>query len=130
SPAGSSSWPGSSSRRRRPRPSEAGRRRPTKTRRQRPIGAEVESAAETPAPRAEIVFLDDDFAVVDKPAGLVVHPAPSRRGETLVSQLEGLLGGGPEAERAGIVHRLDRDTSGLMVVARNDAAHAALQGQI
>jgi 23S rRNA pseudouridine1911/1915/1917 synthase len=85
---------------------------------------------ETAAPRAEILHLDDEFAVIDKPAGLVVHPAPSHRGETLVSQLEGLLAGGPEQARAGIVHRLDRGTSGLMVVARSDAAHAALQAQI
>ena len=77
-----------------------------------------------------IVHLDDDLAVVDKPAGLVVHPAPSHTGPTLVSELGDLLGGGEEAERPGIVHRLDKDTSGLLVVARNDAAHAALQAQV
>jgi 23S rRNA pseudouridine1911/1915/1917 synthase len=77
-----------------------------------------------------IVHLDDDLAVVDKPAGLVVHPAPSHSGPTLVSELGDLLGGGDEAERPGIVHRLDKDTSGLLVVARNDAAHAALQAQV
>jgi len=77
-----------------------------------------------------IVHVDDDLAVVDKPAGLVVHPAPSHTGPTLVSELGDLLGGGEEAERPGIVHRLDKDTSGLLVVARNDAAHAALQAQV
>ena len=78
-------------------------------------------------PEAEqlIVHLDDDLAVIDKPAGLVVHSAPSHKGETLVDLLEGTLGGG-ESARPGIVHRLDKDTSGLMVVARNDQAHREL----
>jgi 23S rRNA pseudouridine1911/1915/1917 synthase len=78
-------------------------------------------------PEAErlIVHLDDDLAVVEKPAGLVVHSAPSHKGETLVELLEGMLGGG-EAARPGIVHRLDKDTSGLMVVARNERAHKEL----
>jgi 23S rRNA pseudouridine1911/1915/1917 synthase len=74
-----------------------------------------------------VVHLDEDLAVVDKPAGLVVHPAPSHRGPTLVSELEGVLGGGGDPQRPGIIHRLDRGTSGLLVVARSDAAHAALQ---
>ncbi|MFI5027891.1 MAG: RluA family pseudouridine synthase [Solirubrobacterales bacterium] len=77
--------------------------------------------------KLEIVHLDPDLAVVDKPAGLVVHPAPSHSGPTLVSELEGILGGGGDPERPGIVHRLDRGTSGLLVVARSDEAHAALQ---
>jgi 23S rRNA pseudouridine1911/1915/1917 synthase len=81
------------------------------------------------AERARIVHLDDDLIVVDKPRDLVVHPAPSHRGETLVDQLAELAGGG-EIPRPGIVHRLDRDTSGLMVVARNEGAHAALSEQI
>jgi 23S rRNA pseudouridine1911/1915/1917 synthase len=72
-----------------------------------------------------IVHLDDDLAVIDKPAGLVVHSAPSHRGETLVDLLSGIAGGG-EADRPGIVHRLDKDTSGLMLVARNEATHRAL----
>jgi 23S rRNA pseudouridine1911/1915/1917 synthase len=80
-----------------------------------------------PAPR--IVHLDEALAVVDKPAGLVVHPAPSHRGPTLVSELAEVLGGG-DPERPGIVHRLDKGTSGLLVVARDDAAHAALQAQV
>jgi 23S rRNA pseudouridine1911/1915/1917 synthase len=77
-----------------------------------------------------VVYVDDSLAVVDKPAGLVVHPAPSHRGPTLVSELGELLGGGAEAERPGIVHRLDKGTSGLLVVARDDEAHAALQAQV
>jgi 23S rRNA pseudouridine1911/1915/1917 synthase len=64
--------------------------------------------------------------VVDKPAGLVVHPARGHREGTLAQLLAGEAAGG-EAERAGIVHRLDRHTSGLMVVARSEQAHARLQ---
>src|SRR4051795_6913786 len=77
-----------------------------------------------------IVHVDDDLAVVDKPAGMVVHPAPSHRGTTLVDELGELLGGGADPERPGIVHRLDKGTSGLLVVARSDEAHAALQRQV
>ncbi len=84
----------------------------------------------SPGLTPRIVFSDDELAVVDKPAGLVVHPAPSHRGPTLVSELEDLLGGGGDPERPGIVHRLDKGTSGLLVVARTDAAHAALQAQV
>jgi len=77
-----------------------------------------------------VVYRDEALAVVDKPAGLVVHPAPSHRGPTLVDELGDLLGGGAEPERPGIVHRLDKGTSGLLVVARTDAAHAALQEMV
>jgi 23S rRNA pseudouridine1911/1915/1917 synthase len=77
-----------------------------------------------------IVHLDDSLAVVEKPAGLVVHPAPSHSGPTLVSELSEILGGGEDPVRPGIVHRLDKGTSGLMVVARDDATHAALQEQV
>jgi 23S rRNA pseudouridine1911/1915/1917 synthase len=77
-----------------------------------------------------IVHVDEALAVVDKPAGLVVHPAPSHRGPTLVDELGELLGGGADPERPGIVHRLDKDTSGLLLVARSDEAHAALQAQV
>jgi 23S rRNA pseudouridine1911/1915/1917 synthase len=82
-------------------------------------------------PEAErlIVHLDEDLAVIEKPAGMVVHTAPSHRGETLVDVLEGIAGGG-EGTRPGIVHRLDKDTSGLMIVARNDESHRALAGQV
>ncbi len=77
-----------------------------------------------------VVHLDEALAVVDKPAGLVVHPAPSHRGPTLVEELGEILGGGEDPQRPGIVHRLDKGTSGLLVVARTDAAHAALQAQV
>jgi 23S rRNA pseudouridine1911/1915/1917 synthase len=82
-------------------------------------------------PEAErlIVHLDGDLAVIEKPAGLVVHSAPSHRGETLVDLLGGIAGGG-EGSRAGIVHRLDKDTSGLMLVARNEEAHRELARQV
>jgi 23S rRNA pseudouridine1911/1915/1917 synthase len=78
---------------------------------------------------AEIVFSDESLVVVDKPPGLVVHPAPGHRGETLVDSLRGVAGGGDPA-RPGIVHRLDRDTSGLLVVARSEAAHRNLARQV
>ncbi len=81
-------------------------------------------------PRLRVVHLDDALAVVDKPAGLVVHPAPSHTGPTLVDELGEILGGGADPERPGIVHRLDKGTSGLLVVARDDEAHAALQEQV
>jgi 23S rRNA pseudouridine1911/1915/1917 synthase len=76
-----------------------------------------------------IVHLDDDLAVVEKPAGIVVHPAGPHKEETLVELLGGIAGGG-ESGRPGIVHRLDKDTSGLMLVARNDATHRALAAQV
>jgi 23S rRNA pseudouridine1911/1915/1917 synthase len=76
-----------------------------------------------------IVYVDEVLAVVDKPAGLVVHPAPSHSGPTLVDELGDLLGGG-EPGRPGIVHRLDKGTSGLLVVARSESAHTALQAQV
>src|SRR5207237_5988201 len=76
-----------------------------------------------------IAFEDEHLVVVDKPAGLVVHPAPGHATGTLVHGLVGVAGGGEE-ERPGIVHRLDRDTSGLMVVARSAEAHRRLQGLV
>lgn len=81
-------------------------------------------------PELRIVHQDEWLAVVDKPAGLVVHPAPSHSGTTLVDELAEILGGGADPERPGIVHRLDKGTSGLLVVARDDATHAALQEQV
>ena len=82
-------------------------------------------------PEAErlIVHLDEDLAVIEKPAGLVVHSAPSHHGETLVDLLDGIAGGG-EGDRPGIVHRLDKDTSGLMLVARNARTHKALSAAV
>lgn len=79
--------------------------------------------------RELVVHVDDRLAVVDKPAGLVVHAAPGHRGETLVDVLGDLLGGG-ESQRPGIVHRLDKDTSGLMLVARDEEAHRRLAAMI
>jgi 23S rRNA pseudouridine1911/1915/1917 synthase len=89
-----------------------------------------EEPAEEPAQVPfETVFEDDELLVIDKPAGVVVHPAPGHRGGTLAEALRGRTAGGPAARR-GIVHRLDRDTSGLMVVAKSEQAHAALQRMI
>jgi 23S rRNA pseudouridine1911/1915/1917 synthase len=79
-----------------------------------------------------VVYEDDALAVIDKPAGLVVHPAPGHWDDTLVNALVArgtTLSGGAEG-RPGIVHRLDRDTSGLMVVAKTDIAHRRLSHAI
>jgi 23S rRNA pseudouridine1911/1915/1917 synthase len=65
--------------------------------------------------------------VVDKPAGVVVHPARGHRTGTLAQALAGRAAGGEEPWRAGVVHRLDRDTSGLLVVAKSDPVHRALK---
>ena len=81
-------------------------------------------------PALRVVHSDEALAVVDKPAGLVVHAAPGHHGTTLVDELGELLGGGADPDRPGIVHRLDKDTSGLMLVARNSAAHRALSAAI
>jgi 23S rRNA pseudouridine1911/1915/1917 synthase len=75
----------------------------------------------------EVAFEDDHLLVIDKPAGVVVHPAPGHETGTLVQALEGRVAGGDESWRPGIVHRLDMDTSGLLVVAKSDAVHRALQ---
>lgn len=80
-----------------------------------------------------VVHEDEDIVVVDKAAGMVVHPAPGNWSGTLVNALLGrgealADGGGPE--RAGLVHRLDKETSGLLVVAKTDRAHKSLSGQI
>jgi 23S rRNA pseudouridine1911/1915/1917 synthase len=95
--------------------------------------AEEEHAA--PAAVAEAVpftirYEDEELLVVDKPAGVVVHPARGHRGATLSETLAGRAAGGEDPARAGIVHRLDRDTSGLLVVAKSEAAHRALQTAI
>jgi 23S rRNA pseudouridine1911/1915/1917 synthase len=82
-----------------------------------------------------IVYEDDDLLIVDKPAGMLTHPAPGHDTGTLVNAL--LARGGPDAfgtiagrHRPGIVHRLDRDTSGLLIVARHDRAQQALMAQL
>jgi 23S rRNA pseudouridine1911/1915/1917 synthase len=80
-----------------------------------------------------VVYEDEALAVIDKPSGMVVHPAPGHPAGTVADGLKqrgttwSLLGG---AERAGIVHRLDRDTSGLLVVAKTEAAHRSLARQL
>ena len=74
-----------------------------------------------------IAYEDAHLLVVDKPPGLVVHPARGHRTGTLAQLLGPAAAGGPDPERAGIVHRLDRDTSGLLLVARSDEAHRRLQ---
>jgi len=77
----------------------------------------------------DVVWGDEHLMIVDKPAGLVVHPAPGTTGPTLVHALLGRVGGGEKA-RPGVVHRLDRDTSGLLVVARDDRTLGKLQGML
>lgn len=78
-----------------------------------------------------VAYEDEHLLVVDKPAGLVVHPAGGHRSGTLVHGLLALgAAGGDDPERPGIVHRLDRDTSGLLVVARSEEAHARLSRAI
>ena len=67
----------------------------------------------------EVVYEDEHLLVIDKPAGLVVHPAAGHEGETLVNRLVGLGAAGGDPARPGIVHRLDRGTSGLLLVARS-----------
>jgi len=74
-----------------------------------------------------IAYEDEYLLVVDKPAGVVVHPARGHWVGTLAQALEGRAAGGEEPSRAGIVHRLDRDTSGLLVVAKDDSVHRALK---
>jgi 23S rRNA pseudouridine1911/1915/1917 synthase len=90
-----------------------------------------------PAPEIalRVVYEDDDLLIVDKPAGLVVHPAPGHADGTLVNALlahgtGSTWGGIAGVQRPGIVHRLDRDTSGLLMVARRDSAQASLMAQL
>jgi 23S rRNA pseudouridine1911/1915/1917 synthase len=94
------------------------------------VEAQATAGRAAQAPRFEVVYEDADLLVVDKPAGLVTHPAPGHRGPTLAEALSGRAAGGAHPERAGIVHRLDRDTSGLLVVAKTEEAHAALSDQM
>jgi 23S rRNA pseudouridine1911/1915/1917 synthase len=95
-------------------------------------GEEVELLDVVPAPATpppqppRIAWEDEHVLVVDKPAGLVVHPGAGRAAGTLVDALAGRIAGGDDPERPGIVHRLDRDTSGLMVLARTQPAHERL----
>jgi 23S rRNA pseudouridine1911/1915/1917 synthase len=92
-------------------------------------GADAELVERAAAAGIGIAYADEHLLVIDKPAGLVVHPARGHREGTLSQLLAGVAVGG-DPERPGIVHRLDRDTSGLMLVARSERAHAALQAAI
>jgi 23S rRNA pseudouridine1911/1915/1917 synthase len=80
--------------------------------------------------RFRVAYEDEHLLVIDKPAGVVVHPGHGHRTGTLVQALAGRVAGGPEPERPGVVHRLDRETSGLLVLARSEAIHAALQSAL
>jgi 23S rRNA pseudouridine1911/1915/1917 synthase len=93
---------------------------------------EPDEPAPAAAPDApyEVPYADEHLLVVDKPAGVVVHPARGHRSGTLSQALAGVAAGGDDAARAGIVHRLDRDTSGLLVVARSEAVHRALRAAL
>jgi 23S rRNA pseudouridine1911/1915/1917 synthase len=110
-----------------------------------PAGTEVRLDVPEPTPldlapstdiNLSIVYEDDDLLIVDKPAGLVVHPSPGHHaGDTLVNALLARAGGAEYGgiagvARPGIVHRLDRDTSGLLMVAKHDAAQASLMTQL
>ena len=88
---------------------------------QLPVGDPSQTAEFT------VAFEDEHLLVIDKPPGVVVHPARGHWHGTLAQALEGRSAGGEDAFRAGIVHRLDRDTSGLLVVAKSDAVHTLLK---
>jgi len=91
------------------------------------------TSTEPEAITLSVVYEDSDVVVIDKPQGMVVHPAPGNYSGTLVNALlhhvDDLSGIGGE-QRPGIVHRLDKDTTGLLVVAKNDRSHVALQQQL
>lgn len=107
-------------------------------------GAVLELVVPPPAPAepiaqpeiaVDVIYEDDDLLIVNKPSGLVVHPSAGHADGTLVNALLGrgqnlAPSGIAGVQRPGIVHRLDRDTSGLLMVARSDAAHASLQAQL
>lgn len=102
---------------------------------ERIVVLDAPGAADAPDPDAavapfQIAYEDEHLIVVDKPAGVVVHPARGHRQGTLAQALAGRVAGGGEDWRAGIVHRLDRGTSGLLVVARSDAVHRALKAAL
>jgi len=86
----------------------------------------IEHDADVPL---RVAYEDEHLLVVDKPAGVVVHPSAGHAGGTLVHGLVGVAAGGDE-ERRGIVHRLDRDTSGLLVVAKSEEAYRKLQSLV
>ena len=90
------------------------------------LPAEAPATLEPEEVDFRVAFEDEHLLIVDKPAGIVVHPGAGHGSGTLVHGLVGRAGGG-EADRPGIVHRLDRDTSGLLVVARSEEAYKRLQ---
>ncbi|MDX6691605.1 MAG: rRNA synthase [Solirubrobacteraceae bacterium] len=98
------------------------------------VVAEEEAAPEQAPERAPapfgVAWEDEHLIVVDKPAGVVVHPARGHRQGTLAQALAGRAAGGEDVWRAGIVHRLDRDTSGLLVVAKSDEVHRGLKAEL
>lgn len=96
------------------------------------IAPESQPVGEAEAARVPfaVAFEDEHLMIVDKPAGLVVHPARGHRTGTLAQALAPRASGGEDPTRAGIVHRLDRDTSGLLVVAKHDLVHRALKSQL
>ena len=94
----------------------------------RPLPPEDEPAV--PEATFAVAYEDEHLMVVDKPAGVVVHPARGHRAGTLAQALAGRAAGGDDPRRLGIVHRLDRHTSGLLVVARTEPAHAALKDML
>ena len=87
------------------------------------LAVEVDSLPEPEAMDLDIIYEDEDILVINKPAGLVVHPSKGHLKGTLVNGINGVL-------RPGIVHRIDKDTSGLLVVAKHNAAHQALAEQL
>jgi 23S rRNA pseudouridine1911/1915/1917 synthase len=95
----------------------------------------VDEPSEAPAPDVapapfRVAYEDEDVLVVDKPAGVVVHPGHGHAQGTLVQALAGRVAGGTDPARPGVVHRLDRDTSGLLVLARSEAAWASLTAML
>jgi 23S rRNA pseudouridine1911/1915/1917 synthase len=90
------------------------------------VRLDEEGGAAEVAPHS-VVFEDAHLIIVDKPAGVVVHPARGHRTQTLVQALGGRAAGGEDPWRPGIVHRLDRDTSGLLVVAKSEEVHRDLK---
>lgn len=95
--------------------------------------AKEEKAKKAVAPKLEIIYEDDDVLVVNKPAGLLTHPAPNTTEPTLVDALvkhdKKIAKVGDERKRSGIVHRLDRDASGVLIVAKNNDAFTHLKKQ-
>jgi 23S rRNA pseudouridine1911/1915/1917 synthase len=90
-------------------------------------GAPAAPAPAEPVREVPVAYEDEHLLVVDKPAGLVVHPGAGHDTGTLAQALQAHGAAGGEEDREGIVHRLDRETSGLLVVARSDEAHERLQ---